>query len=123
MDGESFSLSVSVKDERVGEGAMVGRRDSSMERVGEGCVNRAKSSICKDRENRLGSTMACLVSEGRIPAVGVAGEGGSVAPEREEARFRDEQVSRVSAGLRDVEEALVRLWGGVREEGEGSDMA
>jgi hypothetical protein len=48
--------------------------------------------------------------------VGVSGEGGSVEPENEEARFLDEQVLRVSGGLREVEEALALFWGGVREE-------
>lgn len=57
---ESFSLNESVKDERVGEGAIVGRMDSSVEGEGEGCVKRTKSSTCIERENRLGSAMACL---------------------------------------------------------------
>lgn len=119
---ESFSLHESVKDERVGEGAMVGRRDSSVE-MGEGCVNRAKSRICRERENRLGSAMGCLLSEGGMPlvGVGVAGEGESAASENEEARFLDEQVLIVSGGLQDVEDARARFWGGEREE--GSDMA
>jgi len=34
---ESFSLSVSVKDERVGEGAIVGKRESSVEGVIQWC--------------------------------------------------------------------------------------
>jgi len=42
---ESFSLNESVKDERVGEGAMVGRRDSSVEGTREECANRSRSSI------------------------------------------------------------------------------
>jgi len=69
--------------------------------------------------------MACLFSNGGMPLVGGTGEGGSTAPENEEPRFLDEQVWRVSAGLRDVEDARVRFWGGVREEaeGSGSDMA
>ena len=122
VHGESFSLSVSVKDERVGEGAIVGRRDSSVEGVREGCEERAKSSIWRRRENELGSVMACLVSGGGIPLVGVASRGESTVPEKEEPRFLDEQVWMVSAGLREVEDARARLWGGVREEGEGSDM-
>jgi hypothetical protein len=118
---DSFSFNESVKDERVGEGAMVGRRDSSVEEVREGCVKRTDSNICKDCENRLGRVIACLFSDGGALRVGVTGEGGSVAPESEEARFLDEQVLRVSAGLRDVEDARARFWGGVRQE-EGSDM-
>ena len=101
---------------------MVGRRDSSVEEASERCEERVKSNIWRERENRLGSVMACLVSGGGISPVGVAGGGGSAAPEREEPRFLDEQVWRVSAGLREVEDARARLWGGVREEGEGSDM-
>jgi hypothetical protein len=54
--------------------------------------------------------------------VGATGEGGSVEPENEEARFLDEQVFRVRGGLREVEDALARFWGGVREDGDGSDM-
>ena len=92
VDGESFSLSVSVKDERVGEGAMVGRRDSSVEGEREGCVNRAKSNICNERENKLGSAMSCFISQGGIPLVGVTGVGGPTALETEEPRFLDEQV-------------------------------
>lgn len=53
--------------------------------------------------------------------MGLTGEGGFSAPENEEPRFLDEQVSRVSGGLRDVEDARARFWGGEREE-EGSDM-
>ena len=119
---ESFSLTESVNVERVGEGAMVGSRDSSVgvEEVGEGCVNRTKSNTCSERENKLGSAMVCLFSEGGMPLVGESGEGKS-ASEKEEPRFRDEQVLRVSGGLRDVEEARARFWGGEREE-EGSDM-
>lgn len=122
VHGKSFSLSVSVKDERVGEGAMVGRRESSVEGVREGCGERVKSSICKKREKEFWKAMACLVSGGGIPLVGVAGEGGSSVSEKDEPRFLDEQVWMVSAGLREVEEARARLGGGVREEGEGSDM-
>jgi hypothetical protein len=44
---EPFSFNESVKDERVGDGAIVGRRDSSVEGVGEWCVKRTKSSICR----------------------------------------------------------------------------
>lgn len=119
---ESFSLTESVNVERVGEGAMVGSRDSSVGvvEVGEGCVNRTKSNTCSERENKLGSAMVCLFSEGGMPLVGESGEGKS-ASENEEPRFRDEQVLRVSGGLRDVEEARARFWGGEREE-EGSDM-
>ena len=105
---ESFSFGESVKDERVGEGAIVGRRDPSMEGVGEGCVNRTKSNICRERENNLGSAMTCLFLNGGIPLVGVTGEGESTASENEEPRFLGEQVSRVSAGLRDVEDARAR---------------
>jgi hypothetical protein len=54
--------------------------------------------------------------------VGAAGESGSVSLESEQARFLDEQVLRVSGGLREVEEARARFWGGVREDGDGSDM-
>jgi len=119
---ESFSLSESVNVERVGEGAMVGRRDSSVgvDGMGEGCVNRTKSRTCSERENKLGSAMGCLFSEGGMPLVGETGEGKS-GSENEEPRFLDEQVLRVSGGLRDVEEARARFWGGEREE-EGSDM-
>ena len=81
-----------MKDERVGEGAMVGRRDSSIEGVRETCEERAKSTIWRRRENEVGSVMACLVSGGGIPLVGLTGEGGSTAPEKEEPRFLDEQV-------------------------------
>ena len=101
---------------------MVGRRDSSVEGVGEGCVRRMKSSICRDCENKVGKVIVWVLSGGGILLVGTTGEGGSVAPEREEARFLDEQVLRVSGGLREVEDALARFWGGVREDGEGSDM-
>jgi len=66
--------------------------------------------------------MACFVSGGGITLAGATGEGGSTAPEKEEPRFLDEQVCMVSAGLREVEDARARLRGGVREEGEGSDM-
>ena len=90
--GESFSLNESVKEERVGEGAIVGRRDSSVGVVGEGWVNRTRSRTCMERENKLGSAMFCLVSDGGVPLGGVAGEGGSVASETEEPRFLDEQV-------------------------------
>jgi len=119
---ESFSLSESVNVERVGEGAMVGSRDSSVgvEEVGEGCVNRTESSTCSEREKKLGNAMVCLLSEGGMPLVGEMGEGKS-ASENEEPRFLDEQVLRVSGGLRDVEEARARFWGGEREE-DGSDM-
>lgn len=119
---EPFSFKESVKDERVGEGAMVGRRDSSVEGVGEGCVKRTKSSICRDCENNRGNVIVCLFPGDGISLVGVTGEGGSVAPESEEARFLDEQVLRVSGGLREVEDARARFWGGVREDGDGSDM-
>lgn len=118
---ESFSFNESVNDERVGEGAMVGRMDSSMEGGGEGCVKRTKSSICKDLENKLGRVIVGLFSGGGILLVGDTGEGGSVEPEKEEARFREEQVLMVSGGLREVEDALARFWGGEREE-DGSDM-
>ena len=117
-----FSFNESVKDERVGEGAMVGRRDSSVDGVEEGCEKRTESSICSDRENKVGKVIVCLFSGGGIPQVGVVGEGGSGGPEKEVARFLDEQVSRVSGGLREVEEARARFWGGVREDGDGSDM-
>ena len=110
-----------MKDERVGEGASVGSKDPSMEGVGEGCVKRTKSSICRDRESKLGRAIVCLSSGSGIPPVGATGEGGSVEPENEEARFLDEQVLRVSGGRREVEDALARFWGGVREE-DGSDM-
>lgn len=90
---ESFSLNESVKDERVGERAIVGSRDSSAEGVGEGCTNLMESSICKERENKLGSVMdCCLFSEGGVLSVGVSGKGGSTALETEEPRFLDEQV-------------------------------
>lgn len=92
MCGESTSLSVSVKDERVGEEAMVGRRDSSVEEVGEEWEGRIKSSLRKERENKFSSAMVRLVLEGGAPLVGVSGEGGSAAPETEEARFLGEQV-------------------------------
>ena len=121
---ESFSLSESANDERVGEGAMVGRRDSSVEGVGvgEGCANRTKSSTCNERENRLGRAAVCLFSEGGIPLVGVGETGEDISgSEKEEPRFLDEQVLRVSGGLREVEEARARFWGGERE-AEGSDM-
>lgn len=113
-------MSESVKDERVGEGAIVGRRDPSVERVGEGCVNRTKSKTCRERENKVGSAMTCLFSVGGMPQGGVTGEGESAASENEEARFLDEQVLMVSGGLREVEDARARFWGGEREE--GSDM-
>ena len=118
---ESFSLGESGKDERVGEGAMVGKRDSSVEGAGEGCVTRTKSSTCIARENKVGRTIARLFSGGGMSLVGVAGEGESAAVEKEEPRFLGEQVSRVSGGLRDVEDARARFWGGEREE-EGSAM-
>ena len=51
--------------------------------------------------------------------MGKSGEGGSVVPE--EVHFLDEQVLRVSGGLREVEDALARVWGGEREDGD-SDM-
>lgn len=121
--GESTSLSASAKDETVGEEAMVGRRDSSMEGVEEEWEGRIKSSFCRERESILSSAMARLDLEGGVPLVGVSGEGGSAAAEKEEAGFLDEQVLRVSGALREVEEALARLRGGEREEGEGSDMA
>ena len=117
-----FSFKESAKDERVGEGAKVGRRDSSEEGVGEGCVKRTKSSIWRDCETKPGKLIACWFSGCGIFVVGTTGEGGSVAPEKEEARFLDEQVLRVSGGLREVEDALARFWGGVREDGDGSDM-
>ena len=117
--GESFSLNESVKDERVGEEAMVGRMDPSVEGVGEGCVNRTKSTICRERENKLCRVIACLFSDGGVAVVGTTGEDGSIGLENEEARFLDEQVSRVSADLRDVEDARARFWGGEREDGSG----
>lgn len=117
-----FSFNDSVKDERVGEGAMVGRREPSEEGSGEGCAKRTKSSIWRDCENSPGKLIACWISGGGIFVVRATGEGGSVEPEKEEARFLDEQVLRVSGGLREVEEALARFWGGVREDGDGSDM-
>lgn len=121
---EPFSLSESVKDERVGEGAMVGRRDPSVERVGEGCVKRTKSSIWRDCDNKPDKVIVCLLSGEEIMQVGTTGEGGSVSPESEAARFLDEHVLRVSGVLRDVEDARARFWGGVREDGDGdgSDM-
>ena len=91
MHGESTSLSASVKDETVGEEAMVGRRDSSVEGVEEEWEARIKSSLCKERENMLSSAMARLVLEGGVPLVGVSGEGGSAAAEKE-AGFLGEQV-------------------------------
>ena len=91
--GESFSLNESVKDERVGERAIVGSRDSSVEGVGEGCANLTESSICKERENKVGSVMGCcLFSEGGVLSVGVSGKGGSTTLETEEPRFLGEQV-------------------------------
>ena len=104
--GESFSLSESVNDERVGEGAMVGKRESSVGVVGEGegCANRNKSMTCNERENKVGSAMACMFSEGG-KALGKGGSGS----ENEPPRFLDEQVLRVSGGLRDVEDARARF--------------
>ena len=89
---ESFSLSVSVKDERVGEGAIVGKRESSVEGVIQWGEERGKSNICRRRENGLGNAMTCFVSGGGITLTGATGEGGSTASEKEEPRFRDEQV-------------------------------
>ena len=92
MYGESTSLSVSVKDERVGDEAIVGRRDSSVEGVGEEWEGRIKSSFCNERENKVSSAIVRLVLEGGVPLVGVSGEGTSAVPEKEEARFLEEQV-------------------------------
>ena len=117
---ESFSFNESVNDETVGEGAIVGRMDSSMEGGGEGCVERTKSNICEDLENKLGRVIVSLFPGGGISFVGDAGEDGSVEPENEEARFLEEQVLMVSGSLREVEDALARFWGGERED--GSDM-
>lgn len=118
---DSFSFNESAKVEVVGEETIVGKRESSMDgAVGEGCAKRTNSSICTERENRLYEVIACLFSGCGISFVGETGEDDSVEPDNEEARFLDEQVLRVSGGLREVEDALARFWGGVREE--GSDM-
>lgn len=109
LDEEAFSFNGSVKDERVGEGAMVGRRDPSVEGVGEGWVKRTKSSVCRYCENKWGKVIVCLFSSGGVLVAGETGEGGSVTPEREEARFLEEQVFRVSGGLLEVEDARARF--------------
>jgi len=92
-----------------------------VEGEGEGCVNRTKSSTCSERENKVGSAIVCLFSEGGMPLVGEMGDEGKSGSENVEPAFLDEQVLRVSGGLREVEEARARFWGGEREE-EGSDM-